>query len=66
VANARVHATTDEVPLVHLELERERLQPMPNPWPGVIQRARNKPDAPIFGYQHSLRVYEELIAVEPG
>ena len=26
VANARVHATTGEVPLVRLELERERLQ----------------------------------------
>ena len=40
IANARVHATTGEVPLVRLELERERLQPMPTPWPGVIQRAR--------------------------
>ncbi len=36
VANARVHATTGEVPLVRLELERERLQPIPAPWPGAI------------------------------
>jgi hypothetical protein len=63
VANARVHATTGEVPLVRLELERERLQPMPTPWPGLIQSARSKHRAaPIpRGYQHSLQVYEELI-----
>jgi transposase len=64
VANARVHRTTGEVPLVRLELERARLQPMPTPWPGVIQRARTKPAKPILGYQHSLRVYEELITAE--
>jgi len=64
VANARVHATTGEVPLVRLEQERERLQPIPAPWPGAIQRARSKCPAPMpRGYQHSLRVYEELIAV---
>ncbi|MGO9605416.1 MAG: IS21 family transposase [Candidatus Binataceae bacterium] len=65
VANARVHATTGEVPLVRLELERERLQPMPTPWPGLIQPApaRSKPPLSIpRGYQHSLQVYEELIA----
>ena len=28
VANARVHATTGEIPLVRLEQERERLQPI--------------------------------------
>jgi transposase len=65
VANARVHATTGEVPLVRLELERERLQPMPTPWPGLIQPARSKPPPAIpRGYQHSLQVYEELIATE--
>jgi transposase len=67
VANARVHATTGEVPLVRLELERERLQPMPSPWPGMIQRSRTKPPAPApCGYQHSLKVYEELITAEVG
>ncbi len=65
VANARVHATTGEVPLVRLELERERLQPMPTPWPGLIQPARSQPPLSIpRGYQHSLQVYEELIAPE--
>jgi transposase len=67
VANARVHATTGEVPSVRLELERERLQPMPTPWPGVIQRSPTKLPAPTpRGYQHSLRVYEELITAEVG
>lgn len=68
VANSRVHATTGEVPLVRRELERERLQPMPTPWPGLIQPARSKRPAPMpRGYQHSLKVYEELItAAEVG
>ena len=67
VANARVHATTGEVPLVRLELERERLQPMPTSWPGVIQKNGVKRPVPIpRGYQHSLRIYEELITAELG
>jgi hypothetical protein len=66
VANARVHATTGEVPLVRLELERERLQPIATPWPGaILQNAHAQRPAPIpRGYQHSLKVYEELIAAE--
>ncbi len=67
VANARVHATTGEVPLARLALERERLQPMPTPWPGAIQNTRVQRQAPIpRGYQHSLQVYEELISAEVG
>ena len=65
IANARVHATTGDIPLARLELERERLQPIPMPWPGSLQRVRSKGPAPIpRGYQHSLMVYEELIAAE--
>ncbi len=65
VANARVHATTGEVPLVRLELERERLQPMATPWPGSLQRVRSSRPVPIpRGYQHSLKVYEELIVAD--
>lgn len=67
VANARVHATTGEVPRVRLGLERERLQLMRMPWQGTIQQARTKPSVPTpRGYQHSLRVYEELIAADIG
>jgi hypothetical protein len=65
VANARVHATTGEIPLARLELERERLQPMSTPWPGLIQPVRPKRPIPTpRGYQHSLRVYEELVTAE--
>src|SRR5271168_2398773 len=62
VANARVHATTGEVPLVRLELERERLQHMPASWCGTIIGASLTPTAaPPSGYQHALQVYDELI-----
>jgi transposase len=68
VANARVHATTGEIPLVRLEQERERLQPIPASWSGKLQPAApQRPAAPPRGYQHPLRVYEELItAAEAG
>ena len=67
IANARVHATTGEVPLVRLELERERLQPLPTSWPGLIPKTGVKRPRPLpCGYQHSLRIYEELITAEVG
>ncbi len=67
IANARVHGTTGEVPAARLELERERLQSLPPPWPGLIAPVGPKTPAPIpCGYQHSLRVYEELITAEAG
>jgi hypothetical protein len=51
-----------------LEQERERLQAIPASWPGTLQPAAPKrPAAPPRGYQHPLRVYEELItAMEAG
>ena len=61
IANARVHATTGEIPAVRLAQERERLQPIPAPWPGTLQPSVPKRPAPPRGYQHPLRVYEELI-----
>ena len=65
VANARVHATTGEVPAVRLAEEREHLQPLPPPWTGRIARVRPKPPAPPpRGYQHPLRVYEDLLAAQ--
>jgi transposase len=68
IANARVHATTGEVPQVRLELERERLQTMPPAWSGSLPPARSNRSmsVPPLGYQHSLRVYEELITAEAG
>jgi hypothetical protein len=58
-----VHATTGEVPLARLELERERLQHMPASWCGTIIGASPTPPtaAPPSGYQHALQVYDELI-----
>jgi transposase len=65
IANVRVHATTGEVPAVRLEWERERLQPLPGSWHGLIPSARTKsPTSPPVGYQHSLKVYDELITAE--
>ena len=65
VANARVHATTGEVPSTRLEFERERLQPILTPWLGLLQPARKQPSVELpRGYQHSLKVYEELITTE--
>ena len=62
VANARTHATTGEVPAVRLAHERECLQPLPPPWTGRIARAKAKlPAPPPRGYQHPLRVYEDLL-----
>ena len=62
IANARVHATTGEIPAVRLEQERERLQPIPAPWPGTLQpTVPKRPAPPPRGYQHPLWVYEELI-----
>jgi transposase len=66
VANARVHATTGEIPLLRLEYERERLQALTMPWPGALDPVRAKKAAPLCrpsGYQHPLKIYQELIAV---
>ena len=68
IANTRVHATTGEVPQVRLDSERGRLQAMPAPWSGSLQRPRSNRSlsVPPTGYQHSLRVYEELLTAEAG
>ena len=65
VANARVHATTDEVPAVRLVIEREHLAPLPRP--ALIPTPRlNVPSGrpvPIESLQHPLSVYEQLLEV---
>jgi transposase len=68
VANARVHATTGAVPAVRLTHERERLQPLPPPWRGELaprRPARAAATASPRGYQHPLRIYEELLWSAP-
>lgn len=68
VANARVHATTNEVPAERLVLEAPKLQLLPAPYRGRSARAalavpeRKRP----IGYQHPLSVYDELDYAMPG
>lgn len=65
VANARVHATTGEVPAMRLEEERGVLQPVPAPYAGRIMRRpeRKVPPTPprLVGMQHPLSTYEMLV-----
>jgi transposase len=63
VANARVHATTGEVPAERLPIETASLQALPAPYGGRSVRRRASPPAckTIMGYQHPLAVYDELM-----
>ncbi len=63
VANARVHATTNEVPTTRLVIEAQMLQPLATPY--MARSIRSLCAAPpqrkaIIGYQHPLSVYEAL------
>lgn len=64
VANARVHATTGEVPAARLSLERPLLQGLPAPYTGRSARCAADVSVrkPVVGYQHPLALYEELAA----
>ena len=65
VANARVHATTGEVPAARLEAERAQLRPVPPPYSGLMPRpAAPAPTAarPVVGLQHPLALYDALFA----
>jgi transposase len=62
VANARVHATINEVPAERLVLEQAALQALPAPYSGRSVRLLTAPvRKPIVGYQHPLAVYEDLM-----
>ena len=66
VANARVHGTTGEVPSERLQLEREKLRPLPvsvaAPPPIPVARGAVQP-VPYESLQHPLSVYEALLEV---
>ena len=68
VANARVHGTTGEIPNVRLQLERERLQPLPVSVgvsaPIRIARSCSVP-LPYESLQHPLSVYDALLEAAP-
>jgi transposase len=63
VANARVHATTGEIPAVRLLTERARLQMLPAAYGGRSARNRdpNGVRKVVLGYQHPLAVYDTLL-----
>jgi transposase len=60
VANARVHATTGEIPTERLDIERAQLQPVPVPYGGhSVRSIQAKPvPVPIIGLQHPLSLYD--------
>jgi hypothetical protein len=66
VANARVHATTGEVPAARLEVERGALSQIPPPYGGLLSRhalaAPSPSPLPIAGLQHPLALYDTLFA----
>jgi transposase len=62
VANARVHATTEEIPAERLVIEREKLQRLPALY--LARSARNVTTMPrkaVVGYQHPLAIYDALV-----
>jgi transposase len=63
VANARVHATINEVPAERLLTERSALQALPAPYGGRSPRALAAPvpRKGILGYQHALSTYDDLL-----
>lgn len=63
VANARVHATINEVPAERLMLERPKLQRLPTAYGGRSARVSASNRKPVVGYQHPLSVYEDLAFV---
>ncbi len=65
VANARVHATTGEVPAERLVIEQTKLQELPKPYKGRTARSVVATPATrkVSGYQHPLSTYEALLEV---
>ena len=59
-----MHATTDEVPAVRLEAEREALAAIPLPYGGLVLRGpaqpRPAPPAPVVGLQNPLALNDAL------
>ena len=66
IANARVHATTGEVPATRLIAEQSKLQELPKPYKYKASRRANDgagtalKQGPV-GYQHPLSTYDALL-----
>ncbi|MGA1181743.1 MAG: IS21 family transposase [Pseudomonadales bacterium] len=65
VANARIHATTGEVPAERLVIERAKLQELPKPYKGKTVRRMSvaAKTRKVTGYQHPLSTYQALLEV---
>jgi len=62
VANARVHATINDVPAERLAIERSKLQALQVPYGGRSMRSLTTPPRKtIVGYQHPLSMYQDLV-----
>ena len=64
VANARVHATTQAVPQIRWLAERERLLPLPPPYPAQVLEGPEQRLAAwrtVPPLQHPLSVYDALL-----
>lgn len=64
VANARTHGTTDEVPAVRWQAEREQLQPLPPPYLTCSTSLPSPPWREVIPLQHPLSVYDALLVEE--
>jgi hypothetical protein len=65
VANVRVHQGTGRVPVEVLAEELRALQPLPQPWCGALSVVPAAM-ASASVIQHSLSVYDALLAVAEG
>jgi len=63
VANARVHATTQQRPDRRLTMERAALMPLPADGSAVATRPTSRLPVPFESLQHPLSVYEDLVQV---
>jgi transposase len=63
VANARIHATTGEIPMERMIIEQGKLQDLPKPYKGRTARSMATPSIPrpSVGYQHPLSIYDALL-----
>jgi transposase len=63
VANARIHATTGEVPAERLVIEAEKLKALAAPYGGRSARSLflTRSDKKVAGYRHPLSVYQDLV-----
>ena len=64
IANVRIHATLKEKPSDRFQQEREKLQPLPRPYTGVVtgteEAAVLRQVVPVESWQHPLSTYQQL------